>query len=369
MKMGDLQAKLGARAAGLRAAQAGGVAGIPLQIPLGDIVPDPNQPRKYFSQASLDEMAASIRSRGILQPITVTPSIDGKHEIIMGERRWRGAGIVGLPTVPAIVRERTPQDAVDQMIENVQRADLTPAEWAAHIEKRRAAGLKDVSIAAELGVDKTRVSRYGRVLKMPAELRSLADALSINVLCELHSAWSDDSGAVLAFLGATPVTEITEVAARALHRRIAEPTIDEAADTAEPAPTQLQPAAPSQPLPPPAIGDPGAIDRDEPPLPFPVPPVSAAASPRPVEESLDTAPPSGGDVPAVERSHAPTPEARPNPLPAAVSGVAPNAGDVTVMLMSRSGRLVPNDRLVSIELDDGTTIAARIDDLVFVAIR
>jgi ParB family chromosome partitioning protein len=358
MKMGDLQAKLGARAAGLRAAQAGGLAGIPLQIALGDIVPDPNQPRKHFSQTSLDEMAASIRSRGILQPITVTPAIDGRHEIIMGERRWRGAGIVGLPTVPAIVRERTPQDTVDQMIENVQRADLTPAEWAAHIERRRAAGLKDVAIAAELGVDKTRVSRYGRVLKMPAELRSLADALPINVLCELHSTWDDDSGAVMEFLDATPVEEITESAARALHRRIAGPPKGEAEDAAEPAPSHVQPPVPSEPLPPPASGDRGAIDRDEPPLPFLAPPVPAAARLRPAE---------GGDAPTVESSHTGI-VAPPTLVPPAVSAVAPNASDVTVMLMARSGRLVPNDRLVSVELDDGTTIAAKIADLVFVTI-
>jgi ParB family chromosome partitioning protein len=97
-------------------------------LPLERIRPNPDQPRRYFDEQSLQELAASIRERGILQPVIVRPSGDGSYMLLAGERRFRASHIAGLTSIPALVRDDNPLEIA--MIENLQRENLTPLEEA-----------------------------------------------------------------------------------------------------------------------------------------------------------------------------------------------------------------------------------------------
>jgi ParB/RepB/Spo0J family partition protein len=100
-------------------------------IEIDNIRPDPTQPRRYFNQASLDELAASIREKGVLQPIAVKISDNGDgFDIIYGERRWKSATIAGLTSIPCIVKDRVRDAHEIQLIENIQRESLTPDDLA-----------------------------------------------------------------------------------------------------------------------------------------------------------------------------------------------------------------------------------------------
>ena len=100
-------------------------------IPVGDITPNPNQPRVHFDEETLAELTASIQQIGVLQPILVRPTEDG-FELIAGERRWRAAGRAGLAMIPAVVRDTDDEASIEQaLVENLHRQDLTPLEEAA----------------------------------------------------------------------------------------------------------------------------------------------------------------------------------------------------------------------------------------------
>ncbi|HRZ90576.1 MAG TPA: ParB/RepB/Spo0J family partition protein, partial [Spirochaetia bacterium] len=100
-------------------------------VPLGRLVPNPLQPRKTFDEASLEELAASIRLHGIIQPVIVEDSGDGTYLIVAGERRYKAAEKAGLREVPVVVRSFTPEKKLEiALIENVQREDLNPVEEA-----------------------------------------------------------------------------------------------------------------------------------------------------------------------------------------------------------------------------------------------
>jgi ParB family chromosome partitioning protein len=100
------------------------------QVPRGEIVPSPLQPRKTFRPDELTELIESIRQRGVIQPLIVR-HVHGKYELIAGERRWRAAAEAGLETVPVIVREAGNREVLElALIENLQRADLSPIEEA-----------------------------------------------------------------------------------------------------------------------------------------------------------------------------------------------------------------------------------------------
>ncbi|MBC7546003.1 MAG: ParB/RepB/Spo0J family partition protein, partial [Candidatus Sericytochromatia bacterium] len=100
-------------------------------LALGDIVPNPNQPRRHFDPTSLAELAASIREHGVLQPLVVRPGSNGNHELVAGERRWRAAKSAGLTEIPVVVLILTDRQAMEvALIENLQRSDLRPLETA-----------------------------------------------------------------------------------------------------------------------------------------------------------------------------------------------------------------------------------------------
>jgi len=134
-------------------------------INLDDIIANASQPRKTFYEASLKELAQSIKERGVLEPIVVRPR-DGKYEIVMGERRCRAATIAGLTQIPAVVREMSDDDvACDSLVENFQREDLNPVERAKAIE----GVLKFMGMdtcARTLGVSESTIRRQLELLEL-----------------------------------------------------------------------------------------------------------------------------------------------------------------------------------------------------------
>ena len=105
-------------------------------LPLREIEPDPDQPRKTFDHDTLGELAASIAEHGLLQPIAVRPHGVGRYLIVAGERRWRASRMAGLTEVPVIVKDVTDEQAMElALVENLQREDLDPVEEAAGIRE------------------------------------------------------------------------------------------------------------------------------------------------------------------------------------------------------------------------------------------
>ncbi len=110
--------------------------GVLREIPVGDLAPGKYQPRTRMGKAALDELAQSIKTRGIVQPILVRQVAPGRFEIVAGERRWRAAQIAGMPTVPALVRDIPDEQALGiGLIENIQREDLNAIEEASGIKR------------------------------------------------------------------------------------------------------------------------------------------------------------------------------------------------------------------------------------------
>jgi ParB family chromosome partitioning protein len=143
-----------------------------LEVPLAKIRPSPFQPRKRFDDAKLDELAASIRTRGVLSPVIVRQTPDG-YELVAGERRVRAAERAGLDRVPAVVREMSNAEMLEvALIENLQREDLNPVEEA-EVYRRLVEefGLTQEEIASRVGKDRASVANTLRLLKLPPRIR------------------------------------------------------------------------------------------------------------------------------------------------------------------------------------------------------
>ncbi len=138
------------------------------QIPVGDIVPNPEQPRRAFEDKALHELAASITQYGVIQPLIVTAKQKG-YELVAGERRLRASKIAGLKTVPAIVRSPKENEKLElALIENVQRVDLSPIEEAVSIERlHQEFSVSYSEIAKRLSKAETTVSNIVRLLQLP----------------------------------------------------------------------------------------------------------------------------------------------------------------------------------------------------------
>lgn len=192
------------------------------EIPLDDIMPDPEQPRRYFDKDQLASLAESIRTQGVLQAITVQPADDaGKHMLIMGERRFQAAKLAGLTKIPAVVREMTDALRMAQLTENVQRADLTTLEVAEAVAAMRAAGQSRSAIAEALGWNEGEVSRFAALAKMPDELReAAAQNAPIRALSDLNALWKKDEAAVRQFLSETEASDISRVTVERLRGEI-----------------------------------------------------------------------------------------------------------------------------------------------------
>jgi ParB family chromosome partitioning protein len=138
------------------------------------ITPSPTQPRQHFDAAALEELAASIREHGVLQPVIVSRSPTG-YTLIAGERRWRAARLAGLPTVPALVKETSAEAALElALVENLQRADLTSLEEAAaYRDLVDSYGLTQEQVAARVGRSRVAVANRLRLLSLPPRAKAL----------------------------------------------------------------------------------------------------------------------------------------------------------------------------------------------------
>ncbi|MDR0706839.1 MAG: ParB/RepB/Spo0J family partition protein [Treponema sp.] len=139
-----------------------------VSLPLKKIRPNPNQPRKFFDKDALNELSASIKEHGVIQPVIVE-EVDGGYIIIAGERRCRAAGIAGLKEIPAIIRSYSEEKRVEvALIENVQRTDLNPIEEAAAYKSlMNITGKNQDEIAAKVGKNRSTVTNALRLLRLP----------------------------------------------------------------------------------------------------------------------------------------------------------------------------------------------------------
>ncbi len=141
-----------------------------VQIPIEQIEGNPYQTRYHFADQALEELANSIRANGVVQPVVVRPTAEGRYLLILGERRCRASKLAGKATVPAIVRRVSDQQAAEMtVVENLQRQDLNCIEQAAAFSKlSRDFGLTQEQIGQRVGVSRESVSNYMRLLKLPA---------------------------------------------------------------------------------------------------------------------------------------------------------------------------------------------------------
>jgi ParB family chromosome partitioning protein len=151
-------------------------------VPISQVKPNPAQPRKKFDEAAIADLANSIKSSGVLQPIVVVPEGD-HYKIIIGERRWRAARNAGLQKVPVLIRNIPKAQQVEiSLVENLQREDLNPIEIAQAYDRLIAElGLTQQEIADKVGCDRSSVANTLRLLKLPVDVQEklAADKLSM----------------------------------------------------------------------------------------------------------------------------------------------------------------------------------------------
>lgn len=143
------------------------------EIAVGEIIPNPTQPRTAFDDEALDELADSIRQLGVIQPITVKRSHNGKYIIISGERRWRAAQRANLETLPAYIREVDDENLhAMALVENIQRQDLNAIEIALGMQRLiEECNLTQDALSEKVGKKRSTVANYMRLLKLPAEVQ------------------------------------------------------------------------------------------------------------------------------------------------------------------------------------------------------
>ena len=144
-------------------------------LPINEIIPNKEQPRKTFDEGALQELADSITVHGVLQPLLVRPLLSGGYQLIAGERRWRASRMAGLKEVPVIIRELSDSEAMEiAIIENLQREDLNPIEEAeglqALIDK---CDYTQEQVAVSVGKSRPAIANALRLLKLPEEVRQM----------------------------------------------------------------------------------------------------------------------------------------------------------------------------------------------------
>lgn len=144
-----------------------------MEIELSRISPNEFQPRKSFTDGPLEDLAASIRSMGVIQPVVVRKKPGGGYELIAGERRYRASSMAGLKKIPAIIKDVAPVEALElALIENIQREELNPIETAEAFERLIGEfGLRQDEMAEKVGKDRSTVSNFLRLLELPADCK------------------------------------------------------------------------------------------------------------------------------------------------------------------------------------------------------
>nr|WP_278253035.1 ParB/RepB/Spo0J family partition protein [Stenotrophomonas maltophilia] len=201
-----------------------GEAAAPTSFRLDQVHPDPKQPRGEFNEEKLQELAESIRQHGVIQPIVVRghPTLPGQWMVVTGERRWRASKLAGKVEIPAVVTELTDQEIVAvQLIENLQREDLSPIEVAEGYRKlQQEFDLTQEAVAETVGKSKQTVSDFLKVLDMPAEFQRLLSEKLVRGAADLNALWRangkqpDRVAALIA--GATQDSPITRVMIRSV---------------------------------------------------------------------------------------------------------------------------------------------------------
>lgn len=143
------------------------------EIEVGKIIPNPTQPRAMFDDEALAELADSIRTLGVIQPITVKRNTDNEYVIISGERRWRASKMAGLESIPAYIREVDDANLhAMALVENIQRQDLNAIEIALGMQRLvDECGLTQDSLAEKVGKKRSTVANYMRLLRLPDEVQ------------------------------------------------------------------------------------------------------------------------------------------------------------------------------------------------------
>jgi ParB family chromosome partitioning protein len=157
-------------------------AGEVLQVPVDEIDPNPVQSRTVFQAERLQELAQSIQTNGVIQPLVVRKAGE-RHQLVAGERRWRAARIAGLATVPVIVQQLSDEQLLEvTLVENIQREDLTPIEVAHAFDRLvKDLGLSHEEIAKRTGKDRTTITNTLRLLRLPRDLQQLVSEHRLSV--------------------------------------------------------------------------------------------------------------------------------------------------------------------------------------------
>ena len=181
------------------------------EVPVEQISPNPYQPRKTFNDASLEELARSVREHGIIQPLVVTKIGDNKYRLIAGERRFRAAQKAGLTTVPVVIKETMADTDVLQvaLIENIQREDLNPIEEAyAYHQLHEEFQLTQEEISKRVGKERSTVANFLRLLRLPDSVKKLLAAGQLSM------------GHARAILAVEPAKKQEQLAERVVKRNL-----------------------------------------------------------------------------------------------------------------------------------------------------
>jgi ParB family chromosome partitioning protein len=203
------------------------------EIPVNQIFPNPRQPRTVFDETALNELIASIKSIGILQPPVVRKVADNKYELIMGERRFRAAKAAGLTSIPVIIRQ-TPDNELlrEALIENIHRSNLNPLEeGAAYAQLLTDFGCTHDELALKLGRSRPLISNTIRLLNLP-------DAVQRKVAAGVISA-----GHARALLGLTDAADIEKLASRIVAEGLSVRAVEEIIATMKPSTKTTKKAA------------------------------------------------------------------------------------------------------------------------------
>src|SRR5665213_1708683 len=152
------------------------------EIPLDQIDPNPFQTRSQMNAEQLAELSASIIANGVVQPILVRPLLNGRFQLIAGERRWRASQSAGKPTIPAILRQVSDEQAMEiTIVENLQRADLNPMEQARAFERlSREFHMTQEQMAVRTGKDRASVANFLRLLRLPVSVQTRVETAVIS---------------------------------------------------------------------------------------------------------------------------------------------------------------------------------------------
>lgn len=172
-------------------------------LPINEIIPNKEQPRKTFDEGALQELADSITQHGVLQPLLVRPLAMGGYQLVAGERRWRASRMAGLKEVPVVIKELTDVETMEiAIIENLQREDLNPIEEAeglqALIDK---CGFTQEEVATSVGKSRPAIANSLRLLKLPEEVRAMTRDGKIS---------AGHARALLAFEGEALICEVAD---------------------------------------------------------------------------------------------------------------------------------------------------------------